>query len=95
MISRDGERLQVSGRLTMETVGELLNLGAPPTGQAEWVVDLARVEAVDSAAVSLLLAWLRAARRSRVQLCFAHVPQNLLSLASLYGVLDMLPLYRD
>ncbi len=92
MISRDGDRWQVSGRLTMETVGALLNLGAPPTGQTEWVVDLARVEVVDSAAVGLLLAWLRAAGRSRVQLRFAHVPQNLLSLARLYGVADLLPL---
>lgn len=92
MIDRDGGRVQAPSHLTIETVTSLFKNGLQTSGETPLVIDLAQVEAVDSAAVSLLLAWLREAQRSSVQLCFAHVPENLLSLARLYGVADMLPL---
>ena len=92
MIGRDGGRVQVPSHLTIETVTSLFKNGLQASGETPLVVDLAQVETVDSAAVSLLLAWLREAQRSSVQLCFAHVPENLLSLARLYGIADMLPL---
>lgn len=92
MITRDGDRLQVSGRLTMDTVAALFNAGLQPDGDGALVIDLEQVEAVDSAAVSLLLSWLRRAQRDQVALSFANVPDNLLSLARLYGVAELLPL---
>jgi len=92
VIDRDGGRMQVTSHLTIETVTSLFKNGLQTSGETPLVVDLAQVETVDSAAVSLLLAWLREAQRSNVKLCFAHVPENLLSLARLYGVVDMLPL---
>lgn len=92
MISRDADRVQVPSHLTIETVTSLFKNGLQISGETPLVVDLAQVETVDSAAVSLLLAWLREAQSSSVKLCFAHVPENLLSLARLYGVVDMLPL---
>ncbi|CAH1203394.1 Phospholipid transport system transporter-binding protein [Candidatus Nitrotoga sp. BS] len=84
--------MQVPSRLTIETVTPLFKNGLQSDIKTPLVVDLAQVETVDSAAVSLLLAWLREAQRSSVKLCFDHVPENLLSLARLYGVVDMLPL---
>lgn len=92
MSDPDGGRVQVPSHLTIETVTSLFKNGLQTSGETPLVVDLAQVETVDSAAVSLLLAWLREAQRSSVKLCFAHVPENLLSLARLYGVVDMLPL---
>ena len=92
MISRDGDSLQISGRLTIETVTGIFDTALQPGGKAGLVVDLGKVEAVDSAAVSLLLSWLRRAQRSQVTLCFSNVPENLLSLARLYGVAELLPL---
>ena len=79
----------------METVAALFNTGLQPDGDGALVVDLAKVEAVDSAAVSLLLSWLRRAQRDQVAIFFANVPDNLMSLARLYGVAEMLPLHRD
>lgn len=88
-----GNVVQVSGRLTMETTVALFNQGlALQGGRTELVVDLAQVEAVDSSALSLMLAWLRAAQRNNVKLAFVNTPDNLLSLAELYGVADSLPL---
>ncbi|MDQ3268561.1 MAG: STAS domain-containing protein [Pseudomonadota bacterium] len=92
MIDHDGGGVQVPSHLTIETVTSLFKNGLQTSGETPLVVDLAQVETVDSAAVSLLLAWLREAQRSSVKLCFAHVPENLLSLARLYGVVEMLPL---
>jgi phospholipid transport system transporter-binding protein len=92
MITRDGDCLQVSGHLTMETVAAVFNTGLQPDGDGALVIDLAKVEMVDSAAVSLLLSWLRRAQRNQVAISFANVPDNLLSLARLYGVAELLPL---
>lgn len=91
MIARAGNRLQVSGRLTMETVAVLFDTALQVNGSDALVIDLKQVEMVDSAAVSLLLSWLRRAQRNKVTLSFSHVPDNLLSLARLYGVAELLP----
>ena len=92
MISRDGDCLQISGRLTIETVTGIFDTALQPEGKTGLVVDLGKVEAVDSAAVSLLLSWVRRAQSSQVTLRFSNVPDNLLSLARLYGVAELLPL---
>lgn len=93
-MAADAHVVPVSGRLTLETATGLFGKGVMlPEGATEVVVDLAGVEAVDSSAVSLMLSWLRAAQRKNVQLSFINTPENLLSLASLYGVADALPLH--
>ena len=93
MITREGDRLQVSGCLTMETVAALFNTDLQSKPENALVVDLAQVEAVDSAAVSLLFSWLRRAQLNQVALSFTNVHDNLLSLARLYGVAELLPLH--
>lgn len=92
MIVRDGDCLQVSGRLTMETVGALHDTGLQPDGNGALEIDFSRVEAVDSAAVSLMLCWLRRAHETHVTLRFSNLPDNLSSLARLYGVAELLPI---
>ena len=92
MIERDGDRIRVSGPLTVDTVKALYDQGLKAAGMSSLVVDLGGVEAVDSAAVSLMLVWLREARRSQAELSFANVPENLLSLAHLYDVAGQLAL---
>ena len=51
---------------------------------------LAGVTEVDSAAVSLLLEWRRAAAKAQREIEFANLPPALTSLAELYGVLDLI-----
>jgi phospholipid transport system transporter-binding protein len=95
MISRNGNSLRVSGRLTMATVAALFDAELQPDAHGALVIDLRQVEAVDSAAVSLLLCWLRRAQRDGTTLCFSHIPDNLQSLARLYGVAGLLPVSRE
>ncbi len=95
MITRDGDKLQLSGPLTLQTVKELYDRGLQANGSTSLVIDLSRVESVDSSGVSLLLSWLREAQRSNINVSFSNIPHNLMSLAKLYGVADMLPLSGD
>ena len=87
--------MKISGPLTVDTVGPLINFSGQAAEKIDVVIDLQQVETVDSAAVSLMLAWLREAQRNKINLSFEHVPENLISLARLYDVAELLPLGRD
>ena len=91
MITQQGDRLVVSGRLTIETVPELFETGLRHLSSENFLVDFSQVEAVDSAAVSMLLGWVRAAQRAHHDLRVTGLPDDLLSLARLYGVDELLP----
>ncbi|WP_435628442.1 STAS domain-containing protein [Candidatus Ferrigenium straubiae] len=91
MIAREDGRLVVRGRLTIATVPALFEAGLQHLASEDMLVDFSQVEAVDSAAVSMLLGWLRAAQRSQRTLRVTGLPEDLLSLARLYGVADLLP----
>lgn len=90
MIHQEGGRLAVSGPLTMGTVAELHDLVVPADSRSPLVIDLAGVDVVDSAAVGLLLAWLRQAQTRGVELTYRNLPPNLTSLAQMYGVDELL-----
>jgi len=83
--------LHLDGPVIMNNVTGIRRQGLDRIGRGDTVVDLAAVTEVDSSAVSLLLEWLRAARQSGRTVCFIHLPENLTSLARLYGVLELLP----
>jgi phospholipid transport system transporter-binding protein len=91
MSAREDGRLVVSGRLTIATVPALFESGLQHLASEDLLVDFSRVEAVDSAAVSMLLGWQRAAQRSQRTLRVTGLPDDLLSLAHLYGVTELLP----
>ena len=91
MITREDGRLVMHGRLTIATVPALFEAGLQHLTSEDLLVDFSQVEAVDSAAVSMLLGWLRAAQRSQHTLRVTGLPEDLLSLAHLYGVAELLP----
>ena len=61
-------------------------------GRADVTVDLSGLEKVDSSAISMMLEWARDAARGDRRMRFAGLPEDLKSLARVYGVLDTLPL---
>ncbi len=91
MIANDGDWMVVSGGLTMETVPALFETGLQHLAGEDFQVDFSQVDSVDSAAVSMLLGWTRAAQRTRHDLRVKGLPEDLLSLARLYGVAELLP----
>ena len=92
MIRTDGQRLSLSGPLTVATAGDLATAGREHVIAADLVVDLSGVTQVDSAALALLLSWVRAARTAGRRLPTDQPPPALVSLASLYDVDTILPL---
>jgi phospholipid transport system transporter-binding protein len=85
----------VSGAVTMDTVNALFTQGlglSRDNAVSAITVDFSQLEKVDSSAVSLMLTWLREAQKSNTALHFSNVPKNLISLAKLYGVADLLNL---
>lgn len=96
MIQRDGNRLAVSGRLTLDSARHaaesLFGSGLQLAVGERLEVDLSGVEAVDSSAVSVLLQWSRLANKNGIQLSYINLPANLCSLAKLYDVAEVLPI---
>ena len=76
--------------MTMDSAASLLAASASLPMPQAGVVDLERVERVDSAGVAVLLEWKRRAADEGTPLQFAGVPQSMSSLALLYGVEDVL-----
>lgn len=91
MIKREGEWMVVQGNLNIATVPALFETGLQHLASEDFQVDFSRVDSVDSAAVSLLLAWARAAQLAKHDLRVKGLPEDLLSLAHLYGVAELLP----
>jgi len=90
MIRRDGDRMMVSGPLTLAHVAAALNEGNQAIGEGVSSIDLAGVGELDSSALALLLAWLREAKRRGRDLAFTNLPQGLTTIARLYGVAELL-----
>ncbi|MFA7239290.1 MAG: STAS domain-containing protein [Sulfuricellaceae bacterium] len=84
MIQGDGSRFSIDGAITMDNANAVLEEGLTKFAQAT-EVDLSALTEVDSAAVSLLLEW----RRANPNLHFVGYSDNLKSLVTLYGVLDL------
>lgn len=91
MINRDGSLLRITAAMTMETVGGLLDAGSTLIGTGKAEFDLSAVPEVDSAALSLMFEWMRQAQARNSAIVFVNLPNTLISLAALYGVLDMIP----
>ena len=88
------EVLVLEGALSFETLPSVLaqsaEYAARPDLPDRLTIDFAAITGVDSSAVALLLEWRRQALGLGRELLFVNLPPNLLSLASLYGVADLI-----
>jgi len=84
MIRGEGGCFSIDGVINMDNANAVLEEGLAKFGQAT-EVDLSALTEVDSAAVSLLLEW----RRANPKLNFVGCSDNLKSLVTLYGVLEL------
>lgn len=90
-IIKEEHRWLVSGDMTISQVETLLAHSSDLAAAKSLEIDLAAVTEVDTATISLLFEWLRNAHAHKVKLTFANFPQNLISLATLYGVVEIIP----
>jgi len=82
----------LTGPLGFETVMGLASAGRSAiAGTDDKVIfDLSKVTSVSSAGLALLVSWLRFARILGKQLTFTHTPDNLIGLARVSGMSDLL-----
>lgn len=82
-----GQVHQLIGDMTFVTVPQLWHQTAAMLGGSEkLIVDLSGVTRTDSAALALLVGWMRQARRARKHIEFQHLPEKLLATARVAGV---------
>ena len=89
MIECDGGRCTLKGAVNLENAVALREDGLRLFTEQETTLDLSGVTEVDSAAVSLLFEWRRAALAANRRIRYVNLPDNLSSLAKLYGVTEI------
>ena len=90
-IRREGSTLKIDGPIHMANARALMNEGTALLGPEVSSIDMGGVTEVDSAAVSLLLEWQRQMGKHNSTLHFTNLPESVKSLATLYGVTNLLP----
>jgi phospholipid transport system transporter-binding protein len=89
-----GEVLKLKGALSFESLPSVLAESAQFTARTDLpdrlVIDFSGITDIDSSAVALLLEWRRQALARGKKLEFVNLPPNLLALAGLYGVADLI-----
>jgi len=89
-------RFRVTGPVVFTTAGELLEISRRLfTGSAAVCVDLDGITDVDSAALALLIEWLKQARQQQCMIHIEHVPDKLMAIARLTGVEDIIATTGD
>ncbi len=87
-----GDRIEVDGKMTLEAAAGLLTEGSAFLDRDNPVFDLSGVTDVDSSGLAVIFGWQRAAKRLAKNVRIVNPPQNLRSLADVYGVSELLPL---
>ena len=91
MIRIAGDCAEVSGPMTLSGAAALLAEGEAAIASNAAAFDLAAVTEMDSSCLAVVFGWMRAAKAGGKTLRLLNPPQNLLSLAAVYGVADLLP----
>ena len=84
--------LVLEGALTMETAASRLAEGRRLASSGNLLLDLSAVTDSDSAALALIIDWVKTARAAGHGVTIQGMPAGISSLAELYGVAELLPL---
>jgi len=78
--------------MTLPFASALLEQGKALLASGPCIFDLAGIDDVDSSGLAVVFGWQRAARAAGKTIRIANAPRDLISLAELYGVTDLLPI---
>ncbi len=86
-----GNSFLLSGPLCFDSVAVLWKTSLELIGgESPMVMDLGDVTLTDSAAMALLLAWTREARRRKLKIQFKNVPEQMRAVAKASGLSQLL-----
>lgn len=83
-------RLEASGALGFETAADALKSGLKLIDGGACTIDLGKVTESDSAGLAVLIEWLSAARARGAKLTYEKVPDQILAIARISDVDDLL-----
>ncbi len=86
MIDRQGSRIAIKGSVNFGNVTKVIAKGLSEIESGASEIDLSKLESADSSAVSMMLEWLRAAKKRNRNLSFHNMSPDLQSLVRLYGL---------
>lgn len=89
-IIQQGQLWKVGGEVVFSNASALLEATAAFDNTQPTVIDFAQVTNVDTSAISLMLEWQRRATAVQSSVSFVNLSPNLLSLANLYGVEEII-----
>ncbi len=90
-ITQQANQWHVSGEVLMDNANAILSQSNAFEMPAELEINFSAVTDVDTATLSLMMEWQRRALASGCKISFANLPENLNSLAELYGVAEFIP----
>lgn len=90
MIEVSAELAKVTSAMTLTSAKSLLEEGIRLIAGPVTAFDLGAVTEVDSSGLAVVFGWLREAQRLGKTIRIDNLPQNLSSLAQVYGVSDLL-----
>ena len=90
-IRQQENQWHVSGEVLMDNANLILSQSHDFLMTNPIEIDFSAVTDVDTGALSLMMEWQRRAIASDSKVTFANLPPNLISLATLYGVTDFIP----
>ena len=89
-IAQIDHRWNLSGDVVIATVSAILAASKSLNMAVNTTIDFAKVKDIDTATISLILEWQRRAKKENQTLKLENLPANLLSLAQLYGVAELI-----
>lgn len=88
-ITQQENRWKISGDVIVDDANRLLLASQSLSMSESTLIDFGAASELDTAAISLILEWKRRAIAENKQLRLVNVPENLKSLAHLYGVAEI------
>ena len=88
-ITQQDNRWKISGEVVVDDANTLLVASQSLSMADSTLIDFGAASDLDTAAISLILEWKRRAIAENKQLRLVNVPENLKSLAHLYGVAEI------
>lgn len=89
-IIQQGQHWRIGGEVVFSTASALLETTVSFDNTQPTIIDFAQVTNADTSAISLMLEWQRRATAAQSSISFVNLSPNLLSLANLYGVEEMI-----
>lgn len=90
-ISQNQDSLLIAGQLDFDTVVSLWNDSLPLIKNRQKLdFNFSQVSSADSAALALLIEWLKYAKRENKSISFQDIPAQLMAIASVADIADLL-----